>query len=125
MSIRTDVAQLIREALADGPLADIKIVTSERDIGKIGRAAIIVKQQSIGRLPAAPLSHRNVGVIVTVISAHQDLDRAEDDLDVIVPDVLNALDNQAILTWSGAAKVGWGESNLAYDITLEVIADKE
>lgn len=125
MSIRADVAQLIRTALAGGPLADIKIVTSEREIGRIDRAAVLVKQQSIARLPAAPLSHRNVGLIATVISAHQDLDRAEDDLDVIVPDILDALDNQATLTWRGATKVGWGESNLAYDITLEVIADKE
>lgn len=124
MTIRSDVATLITEALAGGPREDTKVVTSERELGQLDRSAVLVRGATLARTPGAPLSHRNVGLTVTIVSAHQDLDYAEDDLDELVPDILDALDHQSILTWTGARKVAYDDTHLAYDVDIDVITER-
>lgn len=64
-----------------------------------------------------------VSVLLTVVSPHQDLDRAADQLDVLVTAALSDLDALGI-RHDDADEVAY-DNRLAYDIPLTVYAPKD
>lgn len=125
MSMRKDLAAYLEQLVAEiEPLKDIKVVDSTRALGEITRTTLVVKTDRYEKLPEAP-QKRQGRFILTLISKHQDIDRAEDDLDDRLEVLLPALTTSGLI-WTSAAQVGYGDSNLAYDITItSILTSKE
>lgn len=123
MSIRKDIEARFTEDWAGiDLLSKVRVIATERDLDEITVPTVLIRQKTIDRTPSAPLSHRDIGLLLTVISHHLDLDRAGDSLDDLVPAVLDYLDPGFI--HGEASCVGYGQ-RLAYDIPLTVITTKE
>ena len=125
MSIRDDVKQLIEEAFTGTPLEGIKVVTSDRAIDRPTKPFLVVASRGWARFPAAPMTYLNAQLVVKIVSPNQDLDKAEAQLDDIVPEVMNALDRKATIAWTEATKSDWGDSLLSYELPITVITSKE
>lgn len=125
MSMRKDLAAYLEQLVAEiEPLNDIKVVDSTRALGEITRTTLVVKTDRYEKLPEAP-QKRQGRFVLTLISKHQDIDRAEDDLDDRLEVLLPALTTSGLI-WTSAAQVGYGDSNLAYDITVtSILTSKE
>ncbi|MFI8633996.1 hypothetical protein ACIGEP_15535 [Microbacterium sp. NPDC077663] len=103
-------------------LAKVKVIATEKVIDAPRTPTLLIRQTSIGRCPTAPLSHRNVGIIATLISPHEDMDRAGEQLADLVADLLDYLDTR--FAHDDATQVGYND-RLAYDLPLTVIAAKD
>lgn len=123
MSVRKATEAAIKADWAAIPaLAGVRVVATERELDDIQDPTALIRGKSIDRTPAAPLTHRNVGLLLTLISPHMDLDLAGDQLDEIAAAALDYLDPR--YSHEPATVVGYG-SRLAYDIPFTVIASKE
>ncbi|NYF29236.1 hypothetical protein [Microbacterium sp. JAI119] len=123
MSVRKDVEAQLGADWADiPPLAALRVIATERELDDITQPTALIRAKSYDRTPAAPQSHRNVGLLLTLISPHLDLDRAGDQLDDITTAALDYLDTR--FSHEQATAVGYG-ARLAFDIPLTVIASKE
>lgn len=120
MSIRTALGDYLDGVLAGTPgLDDIKLVRSVRELGTISVPTLVLKTDTFSPIVAAPRKSQGT-FTATLISPHQNIDRAEDDLDerleLLFPALLGAG-----LAWVDATQVGYGDSNLAYDIRITSI----
>jgi hypothetical protein len=123
MSVRSEIAaQFSDDWDAIPALAGVRIVVTEREIDDPDRATALIRQRTIGKHPSAPMSHRQVGLLLTLISPHLDLDRAANELDELVTEALDYLDPRYL--HEDAQSVGYNERS-AYDIPFTVIAQKE
>lgn len=127
-TIRQTVTTGIRSDWATIPaLQSLRVTDTERSIGEIRKPIALVRQKTIGKDPSAPLSHRRVGFLLTIISPLADADRASDELEPFVWAALDYLDPRYL--HEEAEVVGWRVSDslsyLAYDIPFTVIASKE
>ncbi|WP_341935516.1 hypothetical protein MRBLWO14_001168 [Microbacterium sp. LWO14-1.2] len=123
MSVRKEIETQLKADWADiAELAGVRVIATERELDDITVPTALIRGKSFALTPQAPLSHRNVGLLVTLISPHLDLDRAGDQLDDIVTATLDYLD--ARYSHDDATAVGYG-ARLAYDIPFTVIASKE
>lgn len=124
LSVRKSVEAMLKTDFADIPeLAELRVIATERNLDTPQQDTALIRQRSLRRLPEAPLSHRRVGMLLTIISAREDFDRAGDDLDEYVPAALNYLDKR-FAPPDEATSVLY-EDRLAYDIPFSVIASKE
>lgn len=123
MSIRKDTATKFADDWKDIPaLAGVRVIATERELDDVTKPTALIRQKTIARTPEAPQSHRNIGLLVTFISSHTDLDKAADQLDAIVAAALDYLDLE--FRHEEATAVGYA-SRLAYDLPFTVIASKE
>lgn len=116
--------QLLADKLTE-LLPTHKIVRAQRNVDTISKPTVVIKQQSIIPAPAAPLSHYQVTFVVTIVSAHADIEKAEDDLDELVPDLIRKLDSIGWLLFESAEKASYADSNLCYDLRIQTITAKE
>lgn len=124
MTVRKAVEAELTAAWAEVPaLAKLRVIATERQMDDVQRATALIRQKSVGKTPEAPLSHRNVGLVLTLISGYLDADKAQDELDALLPAVLDYLDPR--YAHGDAEAVGWTGSRLAYDIPFTVRAKKE
>jgi len=103
-------------------LADLRVIATERSLDDTTQPTALIRTKSYDRNPAAPVSHRNVGLLLTLISPHTDLDRAGDQLDDITTAALDYLDTR--FAHEQATSVAYAD-RLAFDIPFTVIASKE
>lgn len=123
MTIAKDMeAQLTTDWAAIPALAVLRVIATERGLDDITQPTALIRTKSYDRTPAAPQSHRNVGLLLTLISPHKDLDRAGDQLDNITTAALDYLDTR--FSHEQATSVGY-DACLAFDIPFTVIASKE
>jgi len=123
VNVRQQVADHLSDLFtADADLSDLYVVATERQLDDINKLTIQLRGTSIGRLPAAPLSQRAIRMTAIVISAHTDIDMAADQLEEVVPLILDTFDTS--FQHEDAELVQYG-SHLAYSIPLTVIASKE
>ncbi|MDU0367673.1 hypothetical protein RWH45_10630 [Microbacterium sp. KSW4-17] len=123
VNVRQQVAEHLSEVFAaDTDLPEIYVVATERQLDDIHKLTIQLRGTSIGRLPQAPLSQRAIRMSAIVISAHDDLDMAVDELDEVVPLILDSFDTS--FQHEDAELVQYG-THMAYTIPLTVIASKE
>ncbi|AOX46708.1 hypothetical protein [Microbacterium sp. BH-3-3-3] len=123
MSVRQQVADLLIELLtANEALPAINVVATERILDEVRDLTIQLRSTSIGRLPQAPISQRVIRMNAIVISGHDDPDMAVDELEDIVPLILDSLDTS--FQHEDAELVQFG-TRMAYSIPLTVIAAKE
>lgn len=123
MSVRKAVEAQLQADWGDIPeLVALRVIATERELDDITQPTALIRAKSYDRTAAAPQSHRNVGLLLTLISPYLDLDRAGDQLDAITPAALDYLDTR--YSHEAATAVGYG-SRLAFDIPFTVIASKE
>lgn len=114
---------VLAEAWADNPhLPDIDVIATERELDRLPRLTVQIRVNSIGKAPEVPLSHRLVRLDLVVISAHDDIDMATDELDEVVPVILNDLDKR--FPHDDAELARYGEY-MAYRIPIQTLASKE
>jgi hypothetical protein len=101
-----------------------KIIPYQRDVGVLSQTIVMFKQGAIRPLPAAPIKALQVDMTATIVSPLSDTARAEDELDDDVLSLTFALDELGIL-WTEARKVLFNDSNLAYDIDIQLEASKK
>lgn len=121
MSVRDDVADLAVAALAAADI-EVNVVRSLRDPGILQIPILVIDQQTVGRFAPAPLEHSTVGMILHLVSRHVDMDDAEDELDELLPLVLDAFDQQGQIAWVTATKVPYAGKYTAYDIEFQIIS---
>lgn len=125
MSVRTDLVERLRLIVAATPgLERVRVVPSVREVGELSAPVLIVKTNALTKLPASPRSHFNGNFTLTLVSEHKDIDRAEDDLEALLEVLLPTLFTYS-MSWESADQVGYGGSNLAYDITANSIYKRE
>lgn len=123
MSVRKQVAAKFAADWKTIPaLAGLRVVATEADLGAIHVDTALIRQKSIGRAPAAPQGAQTVRLLLTLVSAHEDLDRAADDLDGYVEAALDYLPKAFL---HGDADAVAYSDRLAYDIPLTITAKKD
>jgi len=115
------VKQLETELATKFP--DINVTATEAPLGDVRKPTLLIRRKTVDVFPDAPLSHRNVGVLLTLISPYLDLDEAAAQLDEQVLPVLDWLDTRYL--HEPASLVGWNGNRLAYDIPATITAQKE
>lgn len=124
MSVRTEFEALLKADWAGIPdLAGVRVVATERDLDDIQDFTALIRARTLARFPEAPQNTRLVGLLLTLISPHLDMDRAQDDLDVRADAVFDYLGTR--YRHGEATQTGWGDARLAYDIPVSIIAPKE
>lgn len=121
MSARKELANTLKPLL---PKA-WRLVPYADNLDTLDRVVVMIKQTQIERLPAAPIGTYRTSFVVTVIAPQSDSEKAEDELDDGVHEVLSALDSINNSLWSSAEKVLFSDSNLAWDIAMQVVTRKD
>ncbi|TFC94572.1 hypothetical protein E3T28_14820 [Cryobacterium sinapicolor] len=101
-----------------------KIVAYQDGLDTLDKVTLMLKQSAIEKAPAAPQGAHIVSYVLTLIDPALDAQKAEIALDASVDDLLFKLDGIQWLTWSRAEKVQFSDTNMAYDVTVEVITRK-
>ncbi len=123
MTVRKSIEAQLKADWASIPtLAGVRVVATEKPLDEITRLTALIRQKGVGRCPEAPKSHRNVSLLLTLISPHTNTDAAQDQLDATLPAVLDYLDPK--YAHGDAEAVGWTGKRLAYDIPFTVRAKK-
>lgn len=115
-SVRDRLVAELRSVLGAG----VTVIPYQDSVDVLERRTVMVKQQSISRLPAAPSSKLRIDYVLTFISPAQDAATGEADLDQWVPQSLADLD-MSWFAWTGAEKVLFDPLNTAYDVSVYVL----
>jgi hypothetical protein len=125
MSLRTDLTLYLQEiCTATTGLEDVRVMPSVRDVGALSKPVLIVKTNALEKLPQAPRSHFQGSFTLTLVSPHQDIDLAEDDLEARLEVLLPALFTFG-MNWESATQAAFTESLLCYDIAVTSIYKRE
>ena len=125
MSVRAEVAEKLRTDWADIPaLEDVRVVARENTLDTPSVPTALIRHKSITRSEHAPMSHRDVGLLLTLISPHADLDRAMDQLEDLADAALDYLETSDF-RHGEATTADWSDARLSIDIPLTVFAKKE
>lgn len=121
------MATSIRKQLADAlapHLPGVRIIPNNRNVDVPDRPFTQISLMEIDRLPEAPIGAHRATFTVTVVTALTTPQKAEDDLDALVGDLVYAIDQIDWLDWEVAKKVVYGERHLAYDVTVHAVTTK-
>ena len=120
MSTRDTLIQYLETVLpATEGLEGIKLVKSIRANDVLSQPILVVKTVSFVKLAEAPIGNMMGEFLLTLVSPHNDIERAEDELDDLLELLLPALFNSH-LVWTSATQVSL-EGHLAYDIAVSNI----
>ena len=116
MSARTALVEYLTTLVASKPeLEDIRVIPTIRYVGEISQPILIVKTNSLSKIAAAPRSGLLGSFTLTLVSPHQDIDRAEDDLEARLEVLLPSLFTWGLL-WETADQAQYDENRICYDI---------
>jgi hypothetical protein len=116
MSARTALIEYLEVLVAGVPaLEDIRIIKSIRFVGEIATPILVVKTNSLAKIPAAPRAGFLGSFTLTLVSPHKDLDKAEDDLEGRLEVLLPSLFTWGLL-WESADQAQYDEDRICYDI---------
>jgi hypothetical protein len=125
MSLRTDLVAYLQEiCTATTGLEDVRVEASVRDVGALSKPLLVVKTNALEKLPQAPRSQYVGTFTLTLVSPHQDIDAAEDDLEARLELLLPTLFTYG-LNWESATQAAFTESLLCYDIAVTSIYKRE
>ncbi len=123
VSMARQVGDKLTEDWADiEALAPLVVMATERELDDIRKPVALLRRKTIAKTPEAPLSHRNYGLLLTIISNRTDADEAAEQLDAFVEPVLTYLDTT--YRHGDAELVGYN-NRLAYDIPLTALGKKD
>jgi hypothetical protein len=100
------------------------LVTSEKNLETMSKITVVLHQQRIAPLPAAPMGAHTVSIVAQIISPLDDRERAERQLDDPINAFVHVLDENGF-AWTSAEKVSTEDGHLAYDVTIDVTSTKE
>jgi len=115
-SVRDRLVEELRAALGK----DVNVIPYQDSLDVLERRTVMVKQQSIARLPQSPEGALRIEYVLTFISPAVDPAVGEADLDQWVPQTLSDLD-MSWFAWTGADKVLFDPQNIAYDVAAYVL----
>ena len=121
MSVRDSLVAELRKVV--GPDRKVHIIPAQDSADVIDRQTIMLKQQRISPLEAAPRANLRIDYVLTFIVPGVDITKAELELDVWVPDVLDELRGLSWFAWTEARKVLFDPINLAYDVDCYVLTE--
>lgn len=101
-----------------------KLVPYQDNLDRLDRVTLVLKQNTIAKAAQAPQGAYLISYVLTLVTPEIGAQKAETALDDSVAELLTALDSITWLNWSLATKVQFSDSNMAYDITVEVITRK-
>ena len=107
--------------------ASWRIIGVERDLDELeaGVVSVVIKLDSIRRIPEAPNSGRyRAGWTVTVVQPNADPERADPAIFDACLELVAALDGITWLAWTTAQKT-LESGRFAFDITVETITTRE
>lgn len=125
MTASSSLREYVRDELKKHVPAKWRIIPVQRIPDQITDVTVIIKHTRIERLKAAPLGKLENSLVVTIVTPHADIERAEDELDDAVIDLLGALDGHPGLGWSSAEKVSVDEVYLGWDINMTAITERK
>jgi hypothetical protein len=118
-SVREDLAAFLTSSLPAG----WKIVSSTRNIDVSDQIIVQIKHQKMKRLQYAPIGHMEHELTITISSPMLDRDRAEDELDVGVVELVTHLDTLSSLGWTEATKaVVDDQQRIGWDVTVQLLS---
>lgn len=101
------------------------LIPNQRMPETISVTTVVLKLLKIEPLPEAPIGSLKNTVTITVADPHTDQAKAEDALDESVLTLTTALDGHKNIIWKDADKVLVNDTYLGWDISVEVITEKE
>lgn len=119
----TSPRKLLSDALTPH-LGGVKIVPNSRNIDALDKPIVQISLMEFSRLPQAPIGKHLVTFTVTVVTPLTTPVKAEDDLDKLVGDLIDAIDQIEWLDWESARKVIYSDRHLAYDVTVHAVSEK-
>ncbi len=121
MSLRADLIAYLGELIPtiEG-LEDVRVIPSVRALDELSKPVLIVKTNGLRKLAQSPRSHMGGEFTLTLVSPHQDIDKAEDDLDARLELLLPGLFTFG-LSWQSADQANYDDTRLCYDITVTSI----
>lgn len=102
-----------------------RVIPAQRTFDSDNRTTLIVKQDGHDKPAGAVRAAVQVRFTLTLASRFIDPEKAEDDLDATVPQLLAILDSLHGITWSTTTKVAVDDTHLGYDITVQIATKKE
>lgn len=117
---RKQLAGLLTTALP----ATWRVVAAKRSIDPPVKTTVVVKQLGVDKPPQLPRGARTIRFVLTLISRHTDPDKAEDDLDSALPDLLDVLDQVRNLTWTSSDYVLVDDKYLGVDVQVTTATKK-
>lgn len=121
MSTRDSLIEYLRTVLDDtAGLERIHLVKTPRNVDKLSRPTLVVKTDSLEKLPAAPIGNMLGNFTLGLVSNHLDMEKAEDQLDELLEILLPALFTHNIV-WTQATQTAFDEQHLSYDIAVSTI----
>ncbi len=121
------MAKSIRKQLEDAltpHLPGYRVIPNSRNVDVPDARFVQISLMEIIKLPEAPAGAHLAQFTVTVVTPLTTPNKAEDDLDAAVGDLLHALDEIGWLDWEVAKKVLYGDRHLAYDVTVNAVTEK-
>lgn len=121
------MAKSIRKQLADklAPLLPgVKIVPASRNLDNLTQPVLQLSLRELSRLKDAPIGAHRADFIVTIVTPITTPQRAEDDLDALVADLVAGIDSLDGIGWETATKVTYADRYLAYDVVVFATATK-
>lgn len=103
-----------------------KVIDTQRALDERSQTTVQVRQTTITHLPQAPAGWLYTRFILTITTVHQDIVKAELQLDDDVLGLVHALDQIAGLVFEQAEKVMVeGQNRIGYDLTVHVPSHKK
>jgi len=120
-SVRSWLAEQLKPLLPEG--WRLLEVSSLPDT--LSTVTVVLKHLGMRPLAEAPKGHLLNEVVVTIADPHGNLDKADDELDNNVLDLVHALDSVKKIIFTEAKKVLVDERWLGWDITCSTITRKK
>ena len=106
-------------------LPGYRIIPNSRNVDVPDQRFVQIALHELTRLPEAPEGAMRAEFVVTVVTPLTTPQKAEDDLDHAVGDLLRALDALPWVKWERATKVAYGDRHLGYDVTVYATTESE
>ena len=122
MSVRNDLAAALKPLLP--PKTKIVDVPRGLDGVEVTRPVVMLYRERVQKAPNGIGSYLNTFAL-WIVSPNVDPSRAENQLDQMLDDVVEALDQLLWLNWSNAERSTFGDSQApAYKIDITAISNK-
>ncbi|MFJ3392024.1 hypothetical protein [Leifsonia aquatica] len=120
----------VRQTIIDGikPLLPKrwKLLPNNPNLDTLSQVTVTVRIDRIERTREAPQSHRDYYGVIRVIDPSQSIDKVDDAIDDDIIDLLNAIDELPLLSWTTAERGQVeGTQNFAFDITFKMLLRKD
>ena len=99
-----------------------RLIPYATNLDVIDQHTVMTLQESIERVPEAPIGAVKVDFKVIIIEPKTDPKTAEDALDDAVTDLLLSLNKARQVHWSRAERRTWEDSNPCYEVAVSYFA---